>query len=170
MEKRKNIVTFAGNPLTLLGTPVAVGSAAPDFTALATDLKPISLSTYKGKVVIISSIPSLDTSVCDLQTRRFNEEAGKLKDVVVLTVSCDLPFAQARYCGDKGIENVKTLSDHKDLSFGLQYGFVIEELRLLARGVIVIDQNGIVRYSQTVAETTEHPDYDGALAAAKALL
>ncbi|MDU2065714.1 MAG: thiol peroxidase [Sporomusaceae bacterium] len=170
MEKRTGIITFAKNPLTLVGTPVAVGAKAPDFTALAPDLSPVSLSAFKGKVVIISSVPSIDTPVCDMQTRRFNEEAGKLSDAVIITISNDLPFAQARYCGDKGIDNVKTLSDHRDLSFGLQYGLVVEELRLLARAVTIIDKDGVVRYSEVVPEMTNHPDYDAALAAAKKLL
>ncbi len=170
MEKRKNIITFAGTPLTLAGSEVKVGSQAPDFTAIATDMSSVSLSQYQGKVIIISSVPSLDTAVCDMQTRRFNEEAGKLTDAVVLTLSVDLPFAQARYCGDKGIANVKTLSDHRDLSFGGQYGLVVEELRLLARAIVVIDKAGIVRYTEIVPEMTNAVDFDKALAAAKQLL
>jgi thiol peroxidase len=170
MEKRKNVITFGGSPLTLVGSAVKVGSKAPNFTAIATDMSPVSLDQYQGKVIIISSVPSLDTAVCDMQTRRFNEEAGKLKDTVVLTLSVDLPFAQARYCGDKGIENVKTLSDHKDLSFGEHYGFVVEELRLLARGIVVIDKTGIVRYTETVPEMTNAVNFDKALEAAKVLL
>jgi thiol peroxidase len=170
MEKRKNIITFAGTPLTLAGSEVKVGSKAPNFTAIATDMSPVSLNQYQGKVIIISSVPSLDTAVCDMQTRRFNEEAAKLTDAVVLTLSVDLPFAQARYCGDKGIANVKTLSDHRDLSFGEQYGLVVEELRLLARGIIVIDKAGIVRYTEIVPEMTNAVDFDKALEAAKQLL
>jgi len=169
MEKRKNVITFAGTPLTLAGNEVKVGSKAPDFTAIATDMSAVSLSNFQGKVVIISSVPSLDTSVCDMQTRRFNEEAGKLTDTVVLTLSVDLPFAQARYCGDKGIDNVKTLSDHRDLSFGEHYGFIVEELRLLARGIIVIDKTGVIRYTEIVPEMTHPVDFDKALAAAKQL-
>lgn len=170
MEKRKNVITFAGNPLTLVGSEVKIGAQAPNFTAIATDMSPVSLNQYQGKVIIISSVPSLDTSVCDMQTRRFNEEAGKLTDAVVLTLSVDLPFAQARYCGDKGINNVKTLSDHRDLNFGKQYGFVVEELRLLARGIVVIDKNGIVRYSEIVPEMTNAVDFDKVLEVVKTLL
>ena len=167
MEKRTNMVTFQGNPLTLLGPEITVGSAAPDFTVLSTELSPVKLSDTDGKIRIISVVPSIDTPVCDMQTRRFNEEAAKLGGVTVLSISVDLPFALAKYCAANGIEIVKTLSDHKDLDFGLKYGFVIEELRLLSRGIVVIDKRGIVRYVQYVKEITDQPDYDKALEAAK---
>ena len=170
MEKRKNAVTMKGNPLTLLGQPVEIGHNAPDFTVLSTALAPVKLSDTSGKVRIISVVPSIDTPVCDLQTRRFNEEAGKLDGAVVLSISVDLPFALAKYCAAQGIENVQTLSDHKELDFGLKYGFVIEELRLLSRGIVIVDKAGVIRYTEYVPEVGEHPDYDRALEAAKKLL
>ncbi|SDF10427.1 thiol peroxidase [Sporolituus thermophilus] len=170
MEKRKNVITFKGNPLTLLGPEIKTGMKAPDFTVLSTALEPVKLSDHQGKVRIISVVPSVDTPVCDMQTRRFNEEASELSDAVVFSVSVDLPFALAKYCAAQGIDNIKTLSDHKDLDFGLKYGFVIEELRLLARGIIVVDKEGIVRHVEYVKEVTEHPDYAKALAVAKEYL
>lgn len=161
-------VTFQGNPVTLLGEQVKVGDTAPDFTVLANDLTPVTLSDTKGKVRLISVVPSLDTGVCAKQTRRFNEEATKLsEDVRVLTISLDLPFAQARWCGSEGIDAVQTLSDHKELSFGKAYGNVIEELRLLSRSIFVIDQNDIVTYVEYVPEVTDHPNYEQAIEAVK---
>lgn len=170
MEKRNDVITFAGNPMTLLGKEIKVGDKAPDFTALKPDLSPFKLSDLKGKPVIISSVPSLDTGVCELQTIRFNEEANKLPDVHIVTISCDLPFALSRFCADKGIDKAVTVSDHKDLDFGSKYGFVIEELRLLTRGIVVLDKEGTVKYVEYVPEVTNHPDYDKALEAASALL
>lgn len=170
MEKRSGAITFGGKPLTLLGSEVKAGEKAPVFTALANDLSPVSLDSFKGKVVVISVVPSIDTPVCDIQTKWFNQDASKLDGVIILTLSVDLPFAQKRYCGANGIENVKTLSDHRDLDFGKKYGFVIEELRLLARGVVVIDREGIIRYVQYVPEVAEQPDYDKAMTAVKACL
>ncbi|MDR3603839.1 MAG: thiol peroxidase [Syntrophaceae bacterium] len=168
MTERKGLVTFKGNPLTLIGKEVKVGDAAPDFTALANDLSPISLSSFKGKPLIISSVPSLDTPVCDMSTRRFNQEATALgSDVTILTISMDLPFAQARWCGAAGVQNIMTLSDHRDASFGMAYGLLIKELRLLARAVFVIDKNGKIQYLQLVPEVAQEPDYDGALDALK---
>lgn len=170
MEKRTGVITFKGAPLTLLGPAAAVGTKAPDFTALSPELQPVSLHDSQGKVRIISVVPSIDTPVCDLQTARFNQEAGQLPELLVLSISVDLPFALARYCAAKGIDNVKTLSDHRALDFGLKYGFVIEELRLLSRGILVIDQQDTIRHIEYVAEVTEQPDYDKALAVAKTLL
>ncbi len=171
MNQRKAAITFQGNPLTLVGQEVKVGDKAPGFTALKTDLSPASLSDYAGKVIVISSVPSLDTPVCDLQTRRFNAEATALGDeVAILTLSMDLPFAQARWCGAAGVEALTTLSDHKDASFGLAYGLLIEELRLLARAVLVLDREGVIRYFQLVGEMTDEPDYQAALDAVKTLL
>ncbi len=168
MTERKGLVTFKGNPLTLIGKEVKVGDAAPDFTALANDLSPVSLSSFKGKPLIISSVPSLDTPVCDMSTRRFNQEATALgSDVTILTISMDLPFAQARWCGAAGVQNIVTLSDHRDASFGMAYGLLIKELRLLARAVFVIDKNGKIQYLQLVPEVAQEPDYDGALDALK---
>jgi thiol peroxidase len=171
MTERKGLITMKGNPLTLVGTAVEVGRQAPDFEALDNGLSPINLSQFRGKVCIISSVPSLDTPVCDTQTRRFNEEAQKLGDnVVILTISMDLPFAQKRWCGAAGIENLQTLSDHRDAAFGSAFGVLIKELRLLARAVFIIDKEGIIRYIELVDELTHEPDYEAALGAAKKLL
>jgi thiol peroxidase len=171
MTERPGLITIKGNPLTLVGNEVRVGGTAPDFTVLDNDLEPIDLSSYAGKVKIISVVPSLDTPVCDAQTRRFNVEAGNLgEDVVILTISMDLPFAQKRWCGAAGVDKVHTLSDYRDASFGKAYGMLIKELRLLARGVFVIDRSGVVRYSQLVKEVTEEPDYTEVLNAAKKLM
>ncbi len=170
MEKHQGIITFGGNPLTLSGTMVKAGDQAKDFTVLASDLKPHKLSDYDGKIRIISVVPSIDTGICAAQTRRFNVEAAKLDDVVILTVSCDLPFALGRFCAAEGIDKVVTLSDHKETDFGLKYGFLIDELRLLARGIVVVDKSGVIRYVEYVKEVASHPDYDKALEAAKALL
>ncbi|WP_455920349.1 thiol peroxidase [Priestia megaterium] len=161
-------VTFAGNPVTLLGNQLQVGENAPNFTVLSNVLSEVTLNDSKGYVRLISVVPSIDTGVCDAQTRRFNEEAAKLDNVKVLTVSVDLPFAQSRWCGSNGIENVQTLSDHRDLSFGEAFGVAIKELRLLARSVFVVDSNGLVTYAEYVDEVTEHPNYEAAIEAAKA--
>lgn len=160
-------VTMGGNPVKLLGEEIKVGVAAPDFTVLDAGLNPVKLSDAKGKTVIISVVPSVDTSVCAAQTRRFNEELAKLDDVVIYTVSVDLPFALGRFCAAEGIDAVKTLSDHRDLDFGQKYGFVIDGLRLLARGIVVVNPEGIVTYVEYVDEVTHHPDYDKAIAAVK---
>lgn len=170
MNKRANIITFKGAPLTLLGTEIKIGDKAPDFTAISTTLEPVKLSDSTGKVRVISVVPSIDTPVCDIQTSRFNHEVANIEDLLVLSVSVDLPFALAKYCAAKDITNVKTLSDHKELDFGLKYGFVIEELRLLARGIVVVDREGIVQYVEYVPEVTDQPDYDKVLSTAKKLL
>jgi len=160
MPERTGIITMHGNGLTLTGNEVKTGDAAPDATLLDNDLNPAAISSYRGKVCVISSVPSLDTPVCDIETRRFNQEAEELgEDVVILTVSMDLPFAQKRWCGAAGVERVITLSDHRDASFGEAYGMLIKELRLLARAVHVIDREGVVRYIQIVNEMSEEPDY-----------
>lgn len=164
MDKTK--ITFHGNPLTLVGRQLTCGDRAPDFEVLANDLSPVKLSDFRGKVCVISVVPSLDTPVCDIQTRRFNEEAAALgDDVVVLTISMDLPFAQKRWCGAAGIKSVQTLSDHRNAAFGRAFGVLIEELRLLGRAVFVVDANGIIRYKQVVEELTDEPDYDAAIKA-----
>ena len=168
MNKRTGIVNFAGHPVTLAGEEIKVGAVAPDFTALNTDLSPFSLSSTAGHIRIISVVPSIDTSVCDIQTRWFNEEATKLPNVKIISVSVDLPFALKKYCAAQGIENIHTISDHKDLNFGLNYGFVIDEFRLLSRGLIVVDAAGIVRHVEYVANIGDQPDYDAALRAVKA--
>jgi len=161
-------VTFKGNPITLAGNEIKVGDKAPDFTVLANDLSPVTLQSSAGTVRIISVVPSVDTPVCDQQTRRFNEDAANLDGVTILTVSVDLPFAQSRWCGAAGVDKVQTVSDHRDLSFGKAYGVVIEDLRLLARAVFVIDANDKVVHVEYVPEVTEHPNYEAALEAAKA--
>jgi thiol peroxidase len=168
-QERSGIVTFKGNPLTLIGPEITVGAKAPDFQTIGQDLSPISLSTFKGKTLLISVVPSLDTPVCDAQTRRFNQEAAQLLNIAILTVSMDLPFAQKRWCGAAGIDRVQTASDHRDASFGTAYGVLIKELRLLSRSIFLIDRGGIVRYVEYVPEVTAHPNYDAALAAAKSL-
>ena len=171
MEERKGLVTFMGNPLTLLGPALKAGDKAPNFNVLDNTLNPVQLSSYKGKVCILSSVPSLDTPVCDLETRRFNQEAATLgSDVAVLTLSMDLPFAQKRWCGAAGVDKVTTLSDHRDASFGTAYGTLIKELRLLARCVFVVDRDGIIRYIQLVKEIAQEPDYAAVLDAVKKLL
>lgn len=168
MQETKGLITFKGSPLTLLGQPARVGQKAPDFQALANDLTPVKLSSFLGKTVLISSVPSLDTGICDLQTRRFNQEAANLSDdVVILTISMDLPFAQSRWCGAAGVNRLKTLSDHRDADFGLKYGLLIKELRLLARAVLIVDKQGVLRYIQIVPEIATEPDYAAALKALK---
>jgi thiol peroxidase len=166
----KRTVTMKGDPLTLSGNPVKVGEPAPDFEVVANDLSEIKLSSFLGKTCLISSVPSLDTSVCDTQTRKFNEEAGKLGDnVVVLTISMDLPFAQARWCRAAGVENVQTLYDYRKAEFGNAFAILIQELRLLARAVFIVDSKGIIRYIQIVDELTNEPDYADALEALKGI-
>lgn len=167
---RKNLVTMGGNPVTLVGKEIKVGDSAPDFTVLKNDLSPFTLKDAGNTVKIISVVPSLDTGVCELQTIHFNQEAAELGDVKILTISVDLPFAQKRFCGAQGIDKVITLSDHRDLSFGENYGFVIEELRLLSRGIVVLDKENTVRYVEYVKEVTEHPNYDRAIEEAKKLI
>lgn len=161
-------VTFKNKPVTLIGREVKVGDQAPDFTVLANDLSEVKLSDSKGTVRIISVVPSVDTGVCDAQTRRFNEDASKAGNVQVLTISVDLPFAQKRWCAASGLDNVQVLSDHRDLSFGEAYGVVIQELRLLARSVFVVDSSDKVVYVEYVSEGTDHPNYEAAIEAAKA--
>lgn len=160
MDERSGIITMKGNPLTLMGQELKTGDTAPDVVLADNDLGPVSLSAYRGKVCIISSVPSLDTPVCDMETRRFNEEAGALgDDVAIITVSMDLPFAQKRWCGAAGVDKVITLSDYGDMSFGNAYGVLIKELKLLARAVFVLDRQGVIQYIQLVNEVTEEPGY-----------
>jgi thiol peroxidase len=171
MEERSAAVSMHGNPLTLIGKELSVGDSAPDLKLLDNDLNPIKLSSFQGKVCVISSVPSLDTPVCDMETRRFNEAAGQLgDDVVILTVSVDLPFAQKRWCGAAGVENVVTLSDHRDTVFGTAFGVLIKELRLLGRSIFILDRNGIIRYIQNVKELSEEPNYDAVLEAVQKLV
>jgi thiol peroxidase len=164
-------ITFKGNPVTLVGPELKVGDAAPDFSVVDNSLAAVNLATYRGKIKIITAVPSLDTPVCDTETRHFNQEAAGLpEDVVVLTISVDLPFAQKRWCGAAGIHRVVTLSDYRDRSFGLTYGVLIDELKLLSRSIFVLDRNDTVRYIQHVPEITKEPDYGAVLAAARQLL
>ena len=171
MQEKEAVVTMNGEPLTLAGRQVKVGDLAEDFEVVANDLSAVKFSSFRGKVCLISSVPSLDTGVCDIQTRKFNEQAKALADdVVVLTISMDLPFAQGRWCGAAEVENVQTLSDHRKAQFGNAFGVLIKELRLLARAVFVVNKDGVVRYIQIVDELTNEPDYEAALKAAKELL
>jgi thiol peroxidase len=161
MEERTDIITMKGNPLTLIGKELKIGDLAPDVEVLDNNLSPVKLSSFRGKICVISSVPSLDTPVCDMETRRFNQEAAKLSsEIQMLTISMDLPFAQKRWCGAAGVDNVVTLSDHRNASFGTAYGVLIKELRLLARSVFVVDREAIIRYIQMVNEISEEPDYD----------
>ncbi len=169
MKENSVKITFGGNPLTLLGDEIKVGDKAPEFAAVGAGLAPFKLSDVAGKTVVVAVYPSIDTGVCAAQNRRFNSEANQLNDVVVLSISCDLPFAQSRFCAAEGLANIKTISDHKDLEFGQKYGFWIKELRLLGRGTVVIDKSGIVRYVEYVSEVTHEPNYEAALAVVKSL-
>lgn len=169
--ERPKATTMKGNPLTLVGPVLKAGDKLPDFTLVDNALKPVAAKDTAGKVRIISVVPSLDTPVCDLQTRRFNEEAAKLGDKVrILTVSMDLPFAQKRWCGAAGVANLQTLSDYQTASFGLAMGTLIKELRLESRAVFVVDPEGTIRYAEYVPEIADHPQYEAALNAARALL
>ncbi|MDF2668262.1 MAG: Redoxin domain protein [Paenibacillus sp.] len=170
-QERTGVATFKSNPITLVGPELKVGDQAPDFTVNKNLVTEATLADYAGKVKLISVVPSLDTGVCDQQTRRFNEEAAGLGDnVAVLTISVDLPFAQARWCGAAGIDKVETLSDYKAKSFGLAYGVVIKEFQLLMRSIFVIDANDKIAYIEYLPEMTEHPNYESAVAAVKGLL
>jgi len=164
-QERQGVITFKGNPLTLIGSEIKVGDKAPDFTVLANDLTPITLADGKGKTRLIVSVPSLDTPVCDMEVRRFNQEASQLANVEVLVISMDLPFAQKRWCGAEGINNVKTASDHRDGSFGKAFGVLIKELRLDARAIFVVDGSNTVIYKEIVPEVTHEPNYEAALQA-----
>lgn len=161
--------TMKGNPLTLLGEEIKVGDKARDFTALTKDLAPFGLKDMEGKHKLISIMPSIDTGVCEMQGIRFNEEAKELTNTVTVTISMDLPFALGRYCANKNIDNAITLSDHKEASFGENYGFLIKELRLLNRGIVIIDKDNVVRYVEYVEENSSHPNYDQALEVIKSL-
>lgn len=171
MEERNGAVTMHGNPLTLLGKDLNVGESAPDLELLDNDLNPVKLSSYRGKICVVSAVPSLDTPVCDMETRRFNQEAANLgSNVAIVTVSMDLPFAQKRWCGAAGVDKVVTLSDHRTAAFGEAYGVLIKELRLLARAIFVVDKEGTIRYVQLVKEISEEPDYDAVLEAVKSVV
>ncbi|MDP8254924.1 MAG: thiol peroxidase [Candidatus Alcyoniella australis] len=165
MDENSNAVTLNGTPMTLIGKLIQVGAQAPDFKLLDNDMQQVGLDAITGKTLIISVVPSLDTPVCDMQTRTFNKAAVELgADVEILTISMDLPFAQKRWCGAAGVEAVRTLSDHRYASFGEAYGLLIGELRLLARAVIVVDEQRVVRYVQLVPEISAEPDYNEVIA------
>jgi thiol peroxidase len=168
MTERNNVITFKGKPMTLTGNPVQKGDKAPNFKVVGNDLSEVTLDQYKGKTVVLSVVPSLDTGVCDAMGKRFNDEAIKLgSDVNVLIISEDLPFAQKRWCGASNATAVKTVSDYKDRDFGKNYGLYIKELGLLTRAVLVIGPDGKIKYSEIVPEVTNHPNYDAAIAAVK---
>lgn len=159
----KRTVIFGGKPVELAGEAIKPGDKAPDFIVVNAKLEPVRLSDYSGKTVVIAVYPSIDTGVCQAQNRRFNAEAANFKDLVVLSISCDLPFAQRRFCAAEGLDHVITLSDHRDVDFGKKYGFLMQEVRLLARGTVIIDPQGIVQYVEYVPEITQEPDYEAAL-------
>lgn len=169
--ERKNIFAVKGNPVTLLGNPVKIGDRAPEIVAADLNLKDVKLSDFRDKVIVISVFPSIDTPVCANQTRTFNKKATELsQDVVILTISKDLPFALGRFCAAEGIENIRTLSDYKYSRFGLEYGFLVKENQLLARGVVVIDKSGIVKHVEITKDITIEPDYQLAIAAVESSL
>lgn len=165
--ERPGATTMRGNPLTLIGPELKVGDKAPDFSVIDNGLKAITLGDTGSGVRIISVVPSLDTPVCDMQTKKFNEEAAGLAGVSILTVSMDLPFAQKRWCGAFGVDKIKMLSDHRDGSFGSSYGTLIKELRIESRAIFVLDAGNVIRYVEYVSEIAEHPNYEAALAAAR---
>ena len=166
--ERKDVVTVEGNPLTLIGEELKVGQKAPEFRVLDGDLNEVVSDKFKGKIKLIASVPSLDTPICDLQIKRFNDEASQVsKDVVIIFVSADLPFAQKRFCKAYDIKKVKTLSDYRDGDFGEKYGVLIKELKLLSRAIFIVDKEDNIRYVEYVNELTQHPDYDSALEALK---
>ena len=165
--ERAGATTMKGNPLTLIGPQLEVGDHAPDFSVVDGSLSPVNLEKTGNHVRIISVVPSLDTPVCDLQTKRFNEEAAKLPGVDILTISMDLPFAQKRWCGAFGVDRIKMLSDHRSASFGEAYGTLIKDLRIESRAIFVLDKDNVIRHVEYVKEVADHPNYDAALAAAK---
>lgn len=171
-QERNGVITFHGNPLTLIGPEVKVGDKAPDFTAIENlGDPPVTLDSLKGKVKVFNVIVSVDTPVCHAQAKRFNEEAAGLPgDIDIRTVSMDLPFAQNRFCGAEGIDKVKNISDYRDASFGEAYGILIKEFRLLGRAIFVVDKSDKVQYVEYVKEVTDHPNYDAALSAIKKLV
>lgn len=167
--ERKGAVTLKGNPVTLIGPEIKAGDKAPDFQCVDNTLKPVTLAQTGKTVRIFSVVPSLDTPVCDAQTKRFNEEVTKLPGVDVYTISVDLPFGQKRYCNTFGIDNVKMLSDHRDVSFGTNYGTLIKELRIESRAIFVLDRDNVIRYVEYLKEVGEHPNYEAAIKAAQSL-
>ena len=171
MEEQAGLISMKGNPLTLVGKQPQIGEQAPDFELLDNELSKVTLTSFRGKICVLISVPSLDTPVCDIETRRFNEEAVNLgSDVSVIAISMDLPFAQKRWCGAAGVEKVITLSDHFDGAYGNSYGIMIKELRLLARAIFVVDREGMIQYTQLVKEVADEPDYEDVIEAVKKLV
>ncbi|GIW39911.1 MAG: putative thiol peroxidase [Candidatus Binatia bacterium] len=170
MTERPGAVTMRGNPVTLVGPELKPGDPAPRFRAVGRDLSPFDSETLRGKVRIVSSVPSVDTPVCDAQTKRFNEEAAKLEGAEILTISMDLPFALNRWCAAAGVDRLRMLSDHREASFGQAWGTLIKDLRLLARAVFVVDKNDRIVHAEYVKEIANHPDYEAALEAARRAL
>ena len=169
--ENKNAVKVKGSPVTLIGEEIKTGQSARDFKVLNTNMEEVTLSGFKNKIKLIASVPSLDTPVCDLEIKRFNDEAAKLsKDLVIIFISMDLPFAQKRFCQANDIKIVKTLSDHRDADFGQKFGVLIKELRLLARAIFILDKADVIRYVQIVPELSSPPDYERALEALKAVV
>ncbi|MHA6483664.1 thiol peroxidase [Paenibacillus sp. strain BS8-2] len=170
-QERTGVATLKGNPITLIGPELKVGDQAPDFSLNKSLVDVVSLQDYAGKVKLVSVVPSIDTGVCDAQTRRFNEAAAALGDnVIVLTVSVDTPFAQARWCAAADIDKVVMLSDYKNNSFGEAYGVLIKEFALDMRSIFVLDENNTIKYVEYLSEMAEHPNYEAAIEAAKALV
>ena len=167
--ERPGATTMRGNPLTLIGPELKAGDAAPEFTVVDGSLKPVTLKDTGNHVRIISVVPSLDTPVCDAQTKRFNEEAGKLPNLKIYSVSMDLPFAQKRWCGAYGVDHIKMISDHRSGSFGEHYGTLIKDLRIMSRAIFVVDQDNTIKHAEYVKEVADHPDYEAALKVAKSL-
>ena len=168
--ERPAATTLRGNPLTVIGPELKAGDKAPDFQVVDNGLKPVDLAATGAGVRIFSVVPSLDTPVCDAQTKRFNEEAGKLPDLTIYTVSMDLPFAQKRWCGAFGVDHVKMISDHRTGSFGEAYGTMIKDLRILSRAIFVIDKDNTIRHAEYVKEVGDHPNYEAALSVATKLV
>jgi thiol peroxidase len=165
--ERQGATSIGGNPLTLIGPELKAGETAPDFSVIDSSLKTVRLADTEGKTRIFSVLPSLDTPICDAQTKRFDDEARRLKDIDIYTVSMDLPYAQKRFCNSFALDHVKMLSDHKDASFGRQYGTLIKEMRILSRAIFVLGPDNRLKYVEYVKEAADHPDYEAALAAAK---
>lgn len=169
--ERHGAVTLGGKPLTLVGREIKVGDKAPAFTVMGNDWKNVRFENFGGKPTLISSILSVNTGICDAEIKRFNEEAGKLEEQAqFLTLSADLPCSQSIWCGAAGVKNVKTYADHFDTNFGLAYGTLVKEIRVLSRAIFAIDRNGIVQYVEYVPEIGQHPDYDRVIAAIKKLV
>jgi thiol peroxidase len=165
LPERAGAVTFKGQPMTLMGPQLKVGDQAPDCTLADNNLQPVQLASFRGKTIVVSSVPSLDTPVCSIETRKFNQAAARIPGVPILTISLDLPFAQRRWCAAEGIDQVITLSDYRDAQFGRKWGLLVKELHLLARCVSVVDRAGVIRYIQLVGEMADEPNYDEVLQA-----